>query len=112
MKRIQKLKIEAFESNFEGLSILFETGQQRNLQISSDVEAKFENTMQVSKMISHIKDRTEHERLVRGVDELIDQYYKRNGIGKFLKIFKKHFPDTCNILLYFRNPRKSRLQKL
>ena len=28
LKRIQKLEIEAFESNLDGLSSLFETGQQ------------------------------------------------------------------------------------
>ena len=33
MKQIQKLEVEAFESNLNELSCLFETGQKQNLEI-------------------------------------------------------------------------------
>ena len=113
LKRIQKLEVEAFESNLNGLSCLFETGQKQNLEIKdfgyhckssvneiniSSNETEMVNAKQVPISFSHMKDRAEHERLAFAVDKLIEGHYKQNGIGKFFKIFKMNFPDACHIL--------------
>ena len=113
LKRIQKLEVEAFESNLNGLSCLFETGQKQNLEIKdfgyhsktsvneiniSSNATEMVNTKQVPMSFIHMKDRAEHERLAFAVDKLIEGHYKQNGIGKFFKIFKMNFPDACHIL--------------
>ena len=113
MKRIHKLEVEAFESNLNRLSCLFETGQKQNLEIKdfcyhcktsvneiniSSNATEMVNTRQVPISFSHMKDQAEHERLAFAVDKLIEGYYKQNGIGKFVKIFKLNFPDACHIL--------------
>ena len=112
LKRIQKLEVEAFESNLNGLSCLFETGQTQNLEIKdfgyhcktsvneiniSSNATKMVNTRQVPISFSHMKDRAEHERLAFAVDKLIEGHYKQNGIGKFFKIFKNKSTGTLRI---------------